>query len=109
MKGVADASSVAKDHGAVINPISYDQQSGMTLWDQHKQRHQYLQHVEFDVAVTVKGSTSGSAGGKIAVMSFVNVGGQSEKILRNSSVSRVKFTLPILLQPEGDGPLAGVR
>jgi hypothetical protein len=52
--------------------------------------------VEFDVAVTESDKTS--AGGKagIKVLSAVEIGGEGSKAWERSTVSRIKFSIPII-------------
>ena len=56
----------------------------------------HRQNVEFDVAVTVtdKSSVGGKAG--IKIFSVVDIGGEGSSALEQSSVSRIKFTIPIV-------------
>ncbi|MBR0560743.1 hypothetical protein [Neokomagataea anthophila] len=56
----------------------------------------HKQNVEFDVAVTVTGknSTAGKAG--IKIFSALDIGGTDSRSLEQSSVSRIKFTIPIV-------------
>lgn len=71
-----------------INPIWRDIPS--RSWADH------VQNVEFDVAVTVvdKTSTEGKAGLKI--VSVAEVGGGLSKGEEHTTVSRIKFTVPIV-------------
>jgi hypothetical protein len=52
--------------------------------------------VEFDVAITE--ADKGSAGGKggIKVLSIVEAGGEASKAWEHSTVSRIKFSVPII-------------
>ena len=53
--------------------------------------------VEFDVAVTAIESEDKEGGGKLKVMSFVEMGGGANSKVENQTVSRVKYTLPLIL------------
>lgn len=53
------------------------------------------QDVEFDIAVTVSDEVSGKANAGIKVLS-VGIGGEGAKAAKESTVSRVKFTVPII-------------
>lgn len=59
----------------------------------------HVQQVEFDVAVTVseKSSKAGKAGLKVF---SAELGGEINKDAENSTVSRIKFTIPII--PAGE-------
>lgn len=59
----------------------------------------YRQNVEFDIAVTVsdKKTDDGKLGASISIASIgFNAGGQRSHATENSTVSWVKFTIPIL-------------
>jgi hypothetical protein len=51
--------------------------------------------VEFDVAVTVSEASEKGVGGGITVLSVAAAKGDVKRSLANSSVSRVKFSVPI--------------
>jgi len=51
--------------------------------------------VDFDVAVTATEKSESGAKGGIAVLKVVEVGGERSKGLEHSTVSRVKFTVPV--------------
>jgi len=51
--------------------------------------------VEFDVAVTASETTEKGAGGGITVLSVASAKGEAKRSVENSSVSRVKFSVPI--------------
>ncbi len=53
--------------------------------------------VEFDVAVTATENNGIEGGGKIKVMSLIEVGGGVNSKVENQTVSRVKYTLPLIL------------
>lgn len=53
--------------------------------------------VEFDVAITTTESDGKSGGAGIKVVAF-NVGGNVESKSENQTISRVKYTLPLVLK-----------
>lgn len=53
--------------------------------------------IEFDIAVTVNESKSTSAGGGISVASIINAGGKKQTESLEQSISRVKFSVDVLL------------
>jgi hypothetical protein len=84
--------------GAAINP------RGITALQKdnegRKQPHEMstklpVHQVEFDIAVTVAQSSEGKAGGGLRVAGL-GIGGQKVTMAECSSVSRVKFTVPLI-------------
>jgi hypothetical protein len=55
--------------------------------------------VEFDVAVTASEATSKGGGGGIAVLSVLSVKGEAKRDVETSSVSRIKFSVPVTYEP----------
>ncbi len=51
--------------------------------------------VEFDVAITAAEKSEAGGGGGIQVMSFLSAKGEKTQTTESSSVSRVKFDVPI--------------
>jgi hypothetical protein len=51
--------------------------------------------LEFDVAVTAESTKSGEGGGGIKVWNIVEAGGKVSNEIRNSTVSRVSFSVDI--------------
>ena len=100
ISGVRSAQEYAANNptGAKINP------RGITALkrDDHgkKQPHDIgtklpVHDVEFDVAVTVTQSSEGKAGGGLLVAGL-GIGGQKASSTESASVSRIKFTVPIV-------------
>jgi len=54
-----------------------------------------IEHVEFDVAVTVSESKEGSGAGKLNV-AMLSMGGDKKHAHGTETVSRVKFKVPII-------------
>jgi hypothetical protein len=69
----------------VINPV----------WDGTERLFEHVQEVDFDVAVTASSGSTGKAGAGIKVFS-VDVGASGEKKVEASSVSRIRFKVPIV-------------
>lgn len=53
--------------------------------------------VEFDVAVTVSEGAEKQGKGNIGVASILGIGGQASSNMSNTSVSRIKFSVPVVL------------
>lgn len=102
VEGVKDAQSRAKEHGARVNPA-------LSTSAELAAKHGILiasgdaaQLVQFDVALTAKEGT-GTKGGIGVVMGAFTLGSTGQSQAENSSVSRVKFTVPLVLPDEPRG------
>ena len=60
----------------------------------------YVSNVDFDVAINIQDSQSKTRGANIEVFSVLNIGGKGEKGTINTSINRIKFTLPLALPIE---------
>ncbi|MGJ5082719.1 hypothetical protein [Bradyrhizobium sp. HKCCYLS3013] len=56
---------------------------------------EYVQLVEFDVAVTTTDKTAGAGKGSIKVFSVAELNADGSKSFEHSTVSRIKFSIPI--------------
>lgn len=94
--GVEKAQKAAKNSGAEINPRDhFEAPSGKYLF-----RAGFLaEHVEFDVAVTTSEGTE-SKGGLGIFVAGIGVGAQGKSDSSSSSVSHIKFAVPIVLPPQ---------
>lgn len=88
-EGVAEAIHRADESKTIgrINPV----------WrsDEKIDWKEYVQPVEFDVAVTTTDKSAAGGKGGIKVLSVVDVGAEGSKSSERSTVSRIKFTIPI--------------
>ena len=91
---IEDAISLRTGKLGVINPAFGVDANAFTK--------DHIQPVEFDVAITVSDKASG--GGKAGLKIFsVELGANGAKEKENSTVSRIKFTIPdYTLRPSGD-------
>lgn len=92
--GVADAQKVLAETGGEVAPRSkrgYQEGQG---YIEHFDESQPVFRVEFDVAVTAS-EGSQTKGGIGVVVGFLGVGSQGKTDTTNSSVSRIKFEVPI--------------
>jgi hypothetical protein len=98
VQGVQEAQAGVKDSGAEINPrvmggIEYVAKHGGGL---ETQNGNYAQIVEFDVAVTAT-EGKGTKGGIGIVAGAINLGSSGQSNTENSSVSKLKFKVPVAL------------
>lgn len=92
--GIASAQEYAKNKGASINPSDkfvsdYDKIS-------RTEKLQPVNIVEFDIVVTV-GENKAIQGGIGIVVPEVNLGYQAKINSQKSAISRMKFSIPIML------------
>jgi hypothetical protein len=94
--GVKEAQVYARDNGAVANPGTsrhvppgmYERGSSQDLSP--------IEKVEFDVAVTSTDASETQAGAGIFVAAF-GIGVKDKSDTSNSSISRIRFSVPIVL------------
>ena len=60
-------------------------------------KHYKNTDVEFDVAITTSETEGTNGGAGLKVASLMNIGGGVECKVENQTISRVKFTIPIIL------------
>ena len=96
VSGVVDAQREVADKGASVNPsglrLKSDQVKGHAITNDGN----VTQHIEFDVAVTTTAGT-GTKGGIGVVAGVLALGSQGQSSESTQAVSRLKFTIPILL------------
>lgn len=100
VSGVADAQEKAASVGGKVSP---NLRGGQTALGSHGflfAEGGAAQVVQFDVALTVKEGT-GTKGGIGIVAGVVSLGSTGQSNTENSSVSRVKFGVPIVLPSAG--------
>ena len=85
IQGVRDAQTSIKGHGGRIVPYGVGQSSatGATV-----------QNIEFDVAVTVTEGSEKKGGLGVSIASL-SLGGTAQASSTNSSISRIKFSIPV--------------
>lgn len=94
VEGVKDAQAAVKTKGGQINPrLSSGSQKLRTISSES------VQMVEFDVALTIV-EGKGTKGGIGVFVGPLGIGSQGQSSSENTSVSRIKFQVPITL-PEG--------
>ena len=99
LDGVVEAQQHYSTKGASVNSpnIVYRTAEGSQILDRHT--GQLAQLIEFDVAVTATEGT-GTKGGIGVFVGPIVLGSQGKTDTSNASVSRIKFSIPVLL-PKG--------
>lgn len=93
--GVKEAQVTLAEHGASANPTS----AGFTKdgqWNQYN--HAMPQDVVFDVALTSTDKT-GSSEGIGVFLGSINLGKKNDSGNESVAVTKVKFTVPLILPP----------
>ncbi len=85
VKGVKTAQEHEDCKGGQINPYL------------DRERSISIKQIEFDVALTVTEGTEKQGKGNLGIASVFGVGGQASSTSANSSVSRIKFEVPVVL------------
>ena len=99
IKGVNNANAVATQHGALINPATMRSVRGDLVYDPDRPGNS-MQEIEFDIAITAVEKSEGKAGAGVFV-SVIGLGAQMKEGLENSTVSRIKFSVPVKLPSFG--------
>jgi hypothetical protein len=100
VNGVMDAQSRVDSPGVIISPkistnLNYASDHGY-LWAGSADKGGYAQILKFDVALTVSEGTDKKAG--IGVFAAaVSIGGSGSSSATQSSVSRIQFSVPLVL------------
>lgn len=99
--GVREADKELQTSGAVVNPlyvtsVRQDKSNIYGYMGDQTNSRRAVHYVEFDVAVTaIEGKES--KGGIGIMVGFIGLGSQGSSEESNTSVSRIKFTVPIAL------------
>jgi hypothetical protein len=104
ISGVKNAQQHAKENGASINSkhlYRYSTPTGMAINTDQATRKPMVEEIEFDVAVTAS-SQGNIKGGMGLFVSVAGIGYQAEKNTGNSTVSRIKFKIPVSFPQQND-------
>jgi hypothetical protein len=98
VRGAQDFAKTVSDGARINPPVMYSADSGP------KGKHyatpgdaNLVQFVDFDVAVTIDSATEAKGGGGIKVYGLLSAEGGGSSSDRNSTVSRIKFSVPVAL------------
>lgn len=95
VQGVDEAKNELSTKHARITSHAVKNMSGGVLIDEHNTN---AVEVEFDVAVTTTETDGTKGGGGIKVVQFFYGGIEASKSSENQSISRVKYTIPLVLE-----------
>ena len=96
--GVVETQTYAATKGAQVNPTHLQPIStkGATVFKDH-QGSRFAQSIEFDVAITAGDESNAGVSAGVSVISFFKAGVKGEIAENNTTVSRIKFDIPVLL------------
>jgi hypothetical protein len=98
MLGVNRASGFGLDNKlGIVNPSQISFNQGQDSMIYHVDSGQLVQNVEFDIAVTVNEGETYTSGGPQSLGDITVSGHQTDNSKSNSSISRIKFSIPVLL------------
>ncbi len=100
--GIIDASqelqSECEGKGVIINPPITLKERDIYEHENPDHRYRRIETIEFDVAVTAATETKG--GGKVGLKILaLGAGAEGHRALTNEEVSRVRFSIPVVLSP----------
>ena len=96
VEGIGDAQGRVKDRGAIVNPILHTSHEQAGKQGFLRSGDLFVPIVQFDVALTVVEGT-GTKGGIGVFAGAFTLGSSGQSQSESSSVSRVKFSVPITL------------
>jgi hypothetical protein len=97
-EGVKESQDSVRTIGGYVNPtVTYAQGKPELVYfgETALGHHTFL--VDFDVAVVVAEKKAAEGGAKLAVASFLSIGGSGSSDAESKSTSRVKFKVPLAL------------
>lgn len=100
INGVQKAQEFAQAKNACINPVSARMTTSQQIQHYDSNTGVPLQNIEFDVGITVTDTNTKQDGSTTSIGS-VTVSPQGASESKNSSISRIKFSVPILLPLSG--------
>ena len=101
VSGIQAASEGVAKAGGELNPRIDLQDSSFPTYQGTDGRKRILQQVEFDVAVTVSSERDGGGSASLNVAGVFSIAGEGGAKSGESSISRVKFSVPLGL-PVGE-------
>lgn len=102
ISAIADATEELQaeylEDGLIVNPPTDG--NGVDVYEPKSEVHTFrrIKEIEFDVAVSAESNTQGGGGAGLKVLS-VELKGGAEHARSSGTVSRVQFSIPIVLSP----------
>jgi len=102
VSGIANVGDTAKESGALLNPRQDTWRYGEGIYFDSK-TGSVLTNIEFDIAVTATEGEKKKEGIGVAIASVV-LGTQNQSEKENEQVSRIKFSIPVVLPSSESKP-----
>ena len=96
VEGAASVNDELAVRGAYI-PYSNLRDSNMASSVDEERISRVVINVNFDVAITTTDTEGSNGGGGLKVAGFFRVEGNAENKVENQTISRIKYTLPLVL------------
>ena len=96
VQGVNDANELLTEHNAYVTRDIQKSTTGDSYVD-HSGHYTHAVNIEFDVAVTATEVNDTKGGGGIKVVQLFHAGVETSKSIENQSVSRIKYSIPLVL------------
>ena len=96
VEGVAEADSQLSEVGSFV-PITNFGNTTATFARDNNGTPRLVINIDFDVAITAIETEGVNGGGGLKVAGFFNAGSSAESKTENQTISRIKYTLPLVL------------
>ena len=96
VEGAASANDELANYDSYIPYTNIGNSKSAYSYDENRVAR-LIVNVDFDVAITATESESANGGASLKVASLLNIGGGGETKTENQTVSRIKYTLPLVL------------
>lgn len=94
VEGAKEANDAISESGASIPTHNIAHKQNYII-EGHNCHH--VIDVDFDVAITAIESEGSNGGASLKVASLINFGGEVDTKTENQTISRIKYTLPLML------------
>lgn len=95
ISGIRKTHDHAKEQGAVVNPKIEHKKTTLSTKETKIEALSPIRTVEFDIAITTS-EGKGTKGGIGIFVGPIGVGAQGKSDSSNSSISRIKFSVPVV-------------
>lgn len=96
VQGVNEANEILTENNAYVTRDIEKSSTGHSFVDRQG-RYTHAINIDFDVAVTATETDEKKGGGGIKVVQFFQAGLETSKSVENQSVSRIKYSIPLVL------------